>query len=103
MLFKTLSASVYGIDAYLVEVEVDVGSCPHPGLQRGRLAGQRGEGKPRAHQVRPAQLLVRISARPRRDHQFGSRRRAQRRLSVRPADGARLGWLYGPFLRQASG
>jgi len=25
MLFKTLSASVYGIDAYLVEVEVDVG------------------------------------------------------------------------------
>src|SRR6201996_3229987 len=26
MLFKTLSASVYGIDAYLVEVEVDVGS-----------------------------------------------------------------------------
>jgi hypothetical protein len=26
MLFKTLSASVYGIDAYVVEVEVDVGS-----------------------------------------------------------------------------
>ena len=26
MLYKTLSASVYGIDAYLVEVEVDVGS-----------------------------------------------------------------------------
>jgi magnesium chelatase family protein len=26
-LFKTLSASVYGIDAYLVEVEVDVGSA----------------------------------------------------------------------------
>jgi magnesium chelatase family protein len=26
MLFKTLSAAVYGIDAYLVEVEVDVGS-----------------------------------------------------------------------------
>jgi hypothetical protein len=25
MLFKTLSASAYGIDAYLVEVEVDVG------------------------------------------------------------------------------
>jgi hypothetical protein len=31
MLFKTLSASVYGIDAYLVEVEVDVGSA-HAGL-----------------------------------------------------------------------
>jgi magnesium chelatase family protein len=27
MLFKTLSASVYGIDAYLVEVEMDVGSA----------------------------------------------------------------------------
>ncbi len=27
MLFKTLSASVYGIDAYVVEVEVDVGSA----------------------------------------------------------------------------
>ena len=27
MLFKTLSAFVYGIAAYLVEVEVDVGSA----------------------------------------------------------------------------
>jgi magnesium chelatase family protein len=27
MLFKTHSASVYGIDAYRVEVEVDVGSA----------------------------------------------------------------------------
>jgi len=27
MLFKTISAAVYGIDAYLVEVEVDVGSA----------------------------------------------------------------------------
>lgn len=27
MLFKPLSASVYGVDAYLVEVEVDVGSA----------------------------------------------------------------------------
>ena len=26
MLFKTVSAAVFGIDAYLVEVEVDVGS-----------------------------------------------------------------------------
>jgi magnesium chelatase family protein len=30
MLFKTISASVYGIDAYLVEVEVDVGSARMP-------------------------------------------------------------------------
>jgi hypothetical protein len=27
MLFKTQSAAVYGIDAYLLEVEVDVGSA----------------------------------------------------------------------------
>src|SRR5690348_18089381 len=27
MLYKTLSAAVFGIDAYLVEVEVDVGSA----------------------------------------------------------------------------
>ena len=27
VLFKTLSAAVYGIDAYLLEVEVDVGSA----------------------------------------------------------------------------
>jgi hypothetical protein len=27
MLFKTQSVSVYGIDAYLVEVEADVGSA----------------------------------------------------------------------------
>jgi magnesium chelatase family protein len=26
MLFKSFSAAVYGIDAYLVEVEVDIGS-----------------------------------------------------------------------------
>ena len=50
MLFKTLSASVYGIDAYLVEVEVDVGSARMQDFnwrtrlrdwdcQRGRMTG----------------------------------------------------------------
>jgi hypothetical protein len=37
MLFKTISACVYGVDAYLVEVEVDVGFDAHGGLQRGGL------------------------------------------------------------------
>jgi hypothetical protein len=32
ILFKALSASVYGIDAYLVEVEVDVVFGAHAGL-----------------------------------------------------------------------
>ena len=36
MLFKTISASMYGIDAYLVEVEVDVGSA---GLQDFNVVG----------------------------------------------------------------
>jgi hypothetical protein len=39
MLFKTLSASVYGIDAYLVEVEVDVGSAEDDRFQCGGAAG----------------------------------------------------------------
>src|SRR5260370_38892605 len=39
MLFKTQSASVYGIDAYLVEVEVDVGSARMQDFNVGGLPG----------------------------------------------------------------
>jgi magnesium chelatase family protein len=35
MLFKTISASVYGIDAHAVEVEVDVGSAFLPPMSLG--------------------------------------------------------------------
>jgi len=52
-----LSASVYGIDAYLVEVEVDVGSARMQTSTCG-FAGQRGERKPRAHQIGAAKLRV---------------------------------------------
>ena len=38
--FKLLSTFVY--DAYLVEVEVDLGSAPMNDFQRGRPARQRG-------------------------------------------------------------
>jgi hypothetical protein len=43
MLFKTLSASVYGIDAYLVEVEVDVGSARMTETERKALEAVRKE------------------------------------------------------------
>jgi len=62
MLFKTQSASVYGIDAYLVEVEVDVGSAR---MQDSTWwdAGQRGQGEPRANQKRVEKLRIRVSSR----------------------------------------
>lgn len=46
MLSKTQSASVYGIGAYLVEVEVDIGIRADAGLERGGTVGQRGQGEP---------------------------------------------------------
>ena len=58
MLFKTLSASVYGIDAYIVEVEVDVGSAR---MQDFNVVGpprQRRKRKPRTHQVGIAKLRL---------------------------------------------
>ena len=48
MLFKTFSAAVFGIDAYLVEVEVDVGSAQARFNVVG-LPDNRREGKPRTH------------------------------------------------------
>ena len=47
MLFKTISASVYGIDAYLVEVEVDVGSARMTDFNVVGFARQCRERKPR--------------------------------------------------------
>jgi hypothetical protein len=44
MLFKTLSASVYGIDAYLVEVEVDVGSARMTDFNVGGVSLSRRSG-----------------------------------------------------------
>jgi magnesium chelatase family protein len=48
MLSKVLSASVVGIDAYAVEVEVDIASrgLPHFSLFYGRPAGRRSKRKP---------------------------------------------------------
>jgi magnesium chelatase family protein len=43
MLFKTISASVYGIDAYLVEVEVDVGSARMEDFNGGGAVPRPGE------------------------------------------------------------
>jgi hypothetical protein len=48
MLFKTISASVYGIDAHLVEVEVDVGSARMADFNVVGLRDNAAKGEPRA-------------------------------------------------------
>src|SRR5260370_945423 len=68
MLFKTLRASVYGIDAYLVEVEVDVGSAD---MNQFNVVRQRREGKPRADQGGAEALRVCVPLRAGRDGQSG--------------------------------
>ena len=81
MLFKTQSAAVYGIDAYLVEVEVDVGSAR---MQDFNVVGLPDnavkESRERIKSV--AKLRLRISLWPGCDDQFGACRRAQGRLGV---------------------
>jgi magnesium chelatase family protein len=102
MLFKTLSASVYGIDAYLVEVEVDVGSARIQdfnvvGLPDNAVKESRERIKSALRNCSlefPHGQGVTINLAPADVR--------KRRLSLRPADGARPGRLHGPFLRQAS-
>ena len=95
MLFKTFSAAVFGIDAYLVEVEVDVGPGVRGPLQCRRPAGHRRERKPRTHQRRAAQLRIRFSLQPRGHHQSRARRYSQGRLCIRSAHGAGTRGLPG--------
>jgi magnesium chelatase family protein len=58
MLFKTFSAAVYGIDAYWVEVEVDVGSARRNDFNVVDLPDNTVKRKSRKNQVRCAQLRV---------------------------------------------
>ncbi len=61
MLFKALSAAVFGIDAYLVGVEVDVGSGRMGDFNVVGLPDIAGQGKPpRAHQGRAQELRLRF-------------------------------------------
>jgi hypothetical protein len=71
MLFKTISASVYGIDAYLVQVEVHVGSAYMKDFNVVGLPDN-AVREPRTHQERAEKLRLRIPVWARRDHQFGS-------------------------------
>ena len=51
-LFKTRSAAVYGIDAHLIDVEVDMyTSGNRRAIHDGRHARLRGAREPRAHQI----------------------------------------------------
>ena len=53
-LFRTRSAAILGIDAHLIDVEVDMYPGAGARLHHGRHAGHRGAGEPRAHQDRAA-------------------------------------------------
>ena len=94
-LFKTRSAAVYGIDAHLIDVEVDMYSS---GSARDfvmvGMPDTRRPRKPRAHQIRPDQFRLRLSQQS-RHHQSGARQRAQGRRRLRPADGARHSGRHG--------
>src|SRR6516164_9083712 len=95
MLFKTISASVYGIDAYPVEVEVDVGSAYMNdfnvvGLPDNAVKESRERIKSALHK-----LWIRISPRAGSDHQPGACGFAQGRLRLRPAYGHGCGGLPG--------
>jgi magnesium chelatase family protein len=103
MLFKTISASVYGIDAYLVEVEVGVGSARMQcfnvvGLPDNAVKESRERiksalrncgfefpyGQGVTINLAPADVL-------------------KRRLRLRFAHGPGIGWMLGPILWQAAG
>ena len=61
-LFKTHSAAVYGIDAHLIDVEVDMYRVRHGArLHHGRHARYRRPGEPGAHQVRADEFRLRLS------------------------------------------
>src|SRR5271156_1552171 len=101
MLFKTFSAAVFGIDAYLVEVEVDVapafeGHFTVVGLPDIAVKESR-------ERIRAAQLRILFSRHPLRHHQSRARGHSQGRLGARSAHGAGARWLPGNFLRQNSG
>ena len=90
MLYKTLSAAVYGIDANIIEVEVDVSGV------KTNEDHFHTVGLPDAA-VRESRDRVRAALKncgydiplDPHNHQFGARRHSQRRLRLRFADGAR--------------
>jgi Subunit ChlI of Mg-chelatase len=102
MLFKTISASVYGIDAYFVEVEVDVGSA--------RMQDFNVVGLP-DNAVKESRERIKSALRncgfeslwPLRNHQSRSRRRTKGRLRLRFTHGPGLGRMHGPIFWQAPG
>src|SRR5215467_10967543 len=102
MLFKRQRASVYGIDAYLVDVEVDVGSARTQdfnvvGLPDNAVKESRERIKSALRNSGfefPHGQGVTIN--------FGAGRCEERRLGLRFADGAWVGRLHGTFLRQAA-
>ena len=62
-LFRTRTAAIYGVDALLIDVEVDMYMGDPQGLHHRRPARHRRARKPRAHQVVADQLRLRLSLR----------------------------------------
>ena len=99
MLFKTLSASVYGIDAYVVEVEVDVGSARMQdfnvvGLPDNAVKESRERIKSALRNCSfefPHGQSVTINLAPADVRKEGS--------AFDFADGTGSGWLHGSFFR----
>jgi magnesium chelatase family protein len=82
MLFKTQSATVYGIDAYLVQVEVDVGSAR---MQHFNVVGLPDNAVKESRERIKSALRncgYEFSLWSGRDHQSGTCGRAQRRLRI---------------------
>ena len=100
MHFKNFSAAVFGIDAYLVEVEVDVGS--------GSMGDFNVVGLPDIA-VKESRERIKSALKncgfdfpaAERHRQSRARRHSQGRLGLRSADGASNSGLPGNFFRQA--
>ena len=81
-LFKTRSAAVYGIDAHLIDVEVDMYASGNAArLRHGRHAGHGRAREPRAHQIGAPELRLRLPQQG-RHHQPGARPTCARRAPV---------------------
>ena len=98
MLYKTLSAAVYGIDANIIEVEVDVSGVKQKEDHFHTVGLPDAAVRESRDRVRSALKNCGYDIPPTAyHHQPGARRHSQGRLRLRPAHGARHSWrLWRP-------
>ena len=87
MLFKALSAAVYGIDAHIIDVEVDFSGIQEAQerFSHRRAAGRCGARKPRSRSRCHPQLRL-FSSADAHHHQSGACRSEEGRIRLRSAD-----------------